>query len=616
MKQLIFLAYFGLAVFAKPSHHHHHHHPLADIYPIHPGVGAIYKGPNSETIIKGPDGSVITAEADGGSIGVDGHSAAAEAVSHVAVETINHGVGLGHQAVSASAGAYVQTNSIAPAPVIVAKAPAPVVVAEPVVLVQDNRDVASLDGPSGSILRHGEDAIISGPSSTTYKGGKHVIDVPNIEVQASVVGASGPGYVHGPVVAPTPIISPVHGPIVSPVPVVSPVPSVSPFPIVSSGPVVETIVSSTPGPILINPPPRPLRPRPVLVDTTHPFKPLSSPVSVLVDNTHLAGSTLGTSSVLVDNSQILRNEVVVSSPGPILHDTSAISIHNEVVPQVVVSSTPSPVLSATPIVVAPSKTIVAAPTVELSPPSVGIYSTPASHIVGHANEEALSAIIAKNAEAEQSYLSALRYAGYEKALAAEAERKSLAAAIASGAYSGHGIAEHSINPVVSQGNHIITGGIVSSTAAPVIVSSTPAPILVTSTPAHGEVVGLGHEIVSVGPQVYQENGIVSVTPKPDVIVSRPTAILAPHPPPALGQIIVQNERVSSASKSSEHSSSVKSSSSTISGPAVLGGPHGYRLPAGPPLGYQSDYSQWRQSVSKQAYHEEESGYSVQKGLLH
>lgn len=37
-------------------------------YPVYPGVGAILKGPDSETIIKGPDGSVITAAAEGGAV--------------------------------------------------------------------------------------------------------------------------------------------------------------------------------------------------------------------------------------------------------------------------------------------------------------------------------------------------------------------------------------------------------------------------------------------------------------------------------------------------------------------------------------------------------------------
>lgn len=37
-------------------------------YPIHPGVGAIYKGPNAETIVEGPDGSIIRSDAEGGEV--------------------------------------------------------------------------------------------------------------------------------------------------------------------------------------------------------------------------------------------------------------------------------------------------------------------------------------------------------------------------------------------------------------------------------------------------------------------------------------------------------------------------------------------------------------------
>lgn len=39
-------------------------------YPIHPGVGAIYKGADSATIIQGPDGSIVKAEVGGGTVGV------------------------------------------------------------------------------------------------------------------------------------------------------------------------------------------------------------------------------------------------------------------------------------------------------------------------------------------------------------------------------------------------------------------------------------------------------------------------------------------------------------------------------------------------------------------
>lgn len=39
--------------------------PTASLYQ---GVGAIYKGPGSETVVKGPDGSVITSEAEGASL--------------------------------------------------------------------------------------------------------------------------------------------------------------------------------------------------------------------------------------------------------------------------------------------------------------------------------------------------------------------------------------------------------------------------------------------------------------------------------------------------------------------------------------------------------------------
>lgn len=36
--------------------------------PLYPGVGAIFKGPDSETIIKGPDGSRITSLAEGAAL--------------------------------------------------------------------------------------------------------------------------------------------------------------------------------------------------------------------------------------------------------------------------------------------------------------------------------------------------------------------------------------------------------------------------------------------------------------------------------------------------------------------------------------------------------------------
>lgn len=39
--------------------------------PLYSGVGAIYKGPDSETIVKGPDGSRITSKAEGAALATE-----------------------------------------------------------------------------------------------------------------------------------------------------------------------------------------------------------------------------------------------------------------------------------------------------------------------------------------------------------------------------------------------------------------------------------------------------------------------------------------------------------------------------------------------------------------
>lgn len=143
-------------------------HALPSTYPIHPGVGAIYKGPNSETIIEGPDGSVITSEAEGGSVAVDLKSnpiIVAEPQYQNAVEA------------SAEPGISAEVVSKISGPnLIVGKIAEPLSVHTSVVS-KENKN-ADVIGPSGTISTRGPSAVISGPASTTYSNGYGAVSVP------------------------------------------------------------------------------------------------------------------------------------------------------------------------------------------------------------------------------------------------------------------------------------------------------------------------------------------------------------------------------------------------------------------------------------------------------
>lgn len=95
--------------------------------PLYPGVGAIFKGPDSETIIKGPDGSRITSVAEGAALATE--------------EKLEPIVG--------------------PAAPVIPVAP---------VAVPEEKSTAEIKGPSGKISTDGESSVVSGPASATFSG--------------------------------------------------------------------------------------------------------------------------------------------------------------------------------------------------------------------------------------------------------------------------------------------------------------------------------------------------------------------------------------------------------------------------------------------------------------
>ncbi|KAJ8930332.1 hypothetical protein NQ314_016882 [Rhamnusium bicolor] len=177
---------------------------------VHPGVGGLYRGPNSETIIKGPDGSVITAEAAGGSIHTQGTLEPIVAAEIDVGNGIPDGVALSvvptaAAAVPAVVGPAVATVTalpiihnieiVQPDPHIIETE----IVDAPVVEPQQSTDLV---GPSGSISTRGSSSVISGPASTT------------ISEPARIILAS-------PVVAAIPVVSSVSTPLlVAPVEVI------------------------------------------------------------------------------------------------------------------------------------------------------------------------------------------------------------------------------------------------------------------------------------------------------------------------------------------------------------------------------------------------------------
>lgn len=129
-------------------------------------MGAIFKGPDSETVIKGPDGAAITYKAEGASVGVE--EKLEPIVGPAPVLVAAPAPELKEEAILAEAEpAYLEA-----APEIVALPEEEVkVAAEPVALEAKVEGVhTKLEGPSGSISTDGKTSIVSGPASTTITG--------------------------------------------------------------------------------------------------------------------------------------------------------------------------------------------------------------------------------------------------------------------------------------------------------------------------------------------------------------------------------------------------------------------------------------------------------------
>lgn len=107
--------------------------------PLYPGVGAIYKGPDSETIIKGPDGSRITSKAEGAALATE--------------EELKPIVG-----------------------------PAPYVI--PALPKETKIPKIEIKGPSGKVETNGKSAKVSGPASEKAFGGSKAAE----EAAEEVVG--------------------------------------------------------------------------------------------------------------------------------------------------------------------------------------------------------------------------------------------------------------------------------------------------------------------------------------------------------------------------------------------------------------------------------------------
>ncbi|XP_017773754.1 PREDICTED: uncharacterized protein LOC108560633 [Nicrophorus vespilloides] len=229
MKSLILLCFAIAFCDGAPSYPH----------ALHPGVGAIYKGPNSETIIKGPDGSIITSQQEGGEVaikgeapivgpggGIGGFSPIVVGPSPDFVASVPfHGPGLGaiapfapvisEQFLTASVGPIISEPIITASvpPVVLPLGPAvldsvirpippllatnPIVVPDVAVVAKDPKIVeehivvgdkiitvpkkleenVDLVGPSGTISTRGGDVVVAGPSSTTIKGGGVVASI-------------------------------------------------------------------------------------------------------------------------------------------------------------------------------------------------------------------------------------------------------------------------------------------------------------------------------------------------------------------------------------------------------------------------------------------------------
>jgi len=214
------------------------------------GIGGIYKGPSSETIVKGPDGSVITSEQIGGEVQIKGKAnvgAVIPVVEHINEPLVQPIVSptLVTSDLSDVIGAPVVTKVVSTPIVtgpVVTKVSAPVLLKENPIIVDDKiehehvivgekvisvpkkvQEDSDLIGPSGTISRRGDDVVVSGPASTTIKGGGVVASIekqPDVAVKSVEVK---------PVVAPVilkekTIATPIVTPVVSHVsPVITPV---------------------------------------------------------------------------------------------------------------------------------------------------------------------------------------------------------------------------------------------------------------------------------------------------------------------------------------------------------------------------------------------------------
>lgn len=171
----------------------------APTYPSFPGVGKIYKGPDSETIIQGPDGSVITAKAEGGAVAagaqpepivvtkpepviveepepldvVDSEPllVAKPEPIFVAEPSPIFAEGPGALLESAEEAVIVEEGVSAYGEPETVVAPVETkVIAEPVAVATKETQKAELVGPSGSISTDGVSSVVSGPASTTITG--------------------------------------------------------------------------------------------------------------------------------------------------------------------------------------------------------------------------------------------------------------------------------------------------------------------------------------------------------------------------------------------------------------------------------------------------------------